>query len=51
MILAFMNKLSCIYRLLADLATLLWLFPRPWHTLAAEDLFLRKQLALYQSVA
>ena len=48
MILAAMNGLGFIYRLFADLATLFWLFLRPRRTLAAENLFLRKQLALYQ---
>ncbi len=49
MILASMNGLSFIYRLLADLATLFWLFLRPRRRLAAENLFLRKQLTLYQA--
>ena len=43
-----MNGVKMIISLLGDLATFLWLFLRPQHTLAAENLFLRKQLAMYQ---
>ena len=37
-----------IIQLLRDLATFIWLLLRTPGTLAAENLFLRKQLAMYQ---
>ena len=43
-----MDGVKTIITLLGDLATFLWLFLRPHGTLAAENLFLRKQLAMFQ---
>jgi transposase InsO family protein len=43
-----MNDVKTIITLLGDLATFLWLFLRPQGALAAENLFLRKQLAMFQ---
>ena len=43
-----MEGVKTIISLLGDLATFLWLTLRPQSTLAAENLFLRKQLAMFQ---
>jgi putative transposase len=43
-----MNSVKTIITLLGDLATFLWLFLRPQSTIAAENPFLRKQLAMFQ---
>ena len=43
-----MEGVKTIIRLLGDLATFLWLFLRPQGSLAAGNLFLRKQLAMFQ---
>jgi putative transposase len=43
-----MEAVKTIITLLGDLATFFWLALRPQSTLAAENLFLRKQLALFQ---
>ena len=43
-----MVAIKTIIQLLRDLATFIWLLLRPPGTLAAENLFLRKQLAMYQ---
>ncbi|MEN8130348.1 MAG: integrase core domain-containing protein [Pseudomonadota bacterium] len=43
-----MVAIRTIIQLLRDLATFIWLTLRPPGTLAAENLFLRKQLAMYQ---
>ena len=43
-----MDGVKTIIKLLGDLATFLWLVLRPQGALAAENLFLRKQLAMYQ---
>ena len=43
-----MDGVRAIIQLLADLATFVWLNLRPHAALAAENLFLRKQLAIYQ---
>ena len=43
-----MTILRIIGRLFADAATFLWLLLRPRRSLAAENLFLRKQLAMYR---
>jgi putative transposase len=43
-----MEGVKTIITLFGDLATFLWLFLRPQSTLAAENLFLRKQLAMFQ---
>jgi putative transposase len=43
-----MHGVRTIITLLLDLATFLWLFLHPQSALAAENLFLRKQLAVYQ---
>ena len=48
MILAIMDGVRTIIKLLHDLATFIWLILRPQVALAAETLFLRKQLAMYQ---
>ena len=48
MIAATMAILRTICRLLADAATFLWLLMRPRRTVAAENLFLRKQLTMYR---
>jgi hypothetical protein len=41
-------RAAIIYRLLLDGLTYLWLLLRPNRSVAAENLFLRRQLALYQ---
>jgi len=43
-----MEGIKTIISLLSDLATFFWLTLRPQSTLAAENLFLRKQLAMFQ---
>jgi hypothetical protein len=43
-----MNAVTIIVKLLGDLARFLWLSLRPQCALAAENLFLRKQLAMFQ---
>ena len=43
-----MSIASLLFRLLSDALTYFWLLFRPNDSLAAEILFLRKQLALYQ---
>ncbi|MEN8108966.1 MAG: helix-turn-helix domain-containing protein [Pseudomonadota bacterium] len=43
-----MDGVKTIITLLGDLVTFLWLFLRPQGSLAAENLFLRKQLAMLQ---
>ena len=48
MIPATMERARIICRLLTDFATFLWLFLRPRRALVAENLFLRKQLAMYR---
>lgn len=47
-ILPVMEGVKMIITLLGDLATFLWLSLRPQAALAAENLFLRKQLAMLQ---
>ena len=42
------DSLHSIVRVIADLMIYLWLCAKPSRNLAAEDLFLRKQLALYR---
>ena len=44
---AIMYGLRTIFQLLGDLATFIWLNLYPQGALAAENLFLRKQLAMY----
>ena len=44
-----MEGVKTIITLLVDLATFLWLTLSPPNTLAAENLFLRKQLAMFRS--
>ena len=48
MMLAAMDAIRTITKLISDSVTFFWLFLRPPGTLAAENLFLRKQLTLYQ---
>jgi putative transposase len=48
MIYTIMDFIRTMVRLLCDLARFLWLFVRPQSALATENLFLRKQLAMYQ---
>jgi putative transposase len=48
MIPVIMDGIRRIIKLLPDLATFVWLMLRPHGALAAENLFLRKQLAMYQ---
>ncbi len=48
MIFSILDGAQTIIKLLSDLATFIWLFLRPHGELAAENLFLRKQLAMYQ---
>lgn len=43
-----MDGVKTIITLLGDLAIFLWLFLRPQGALAAENIFLRKQLATFQ---
>jgi len=43
-----LNSLHTIVRVIADFAIYLWLCAKPSRNLAAENLFLRKQLALYK---
>lgn len=43
-----MDGVRAIIQLLGDSATFIWLNLRPHAALAAENLFLRKQLAMYQ---
>jgi hypothetical protein len=43
-----MDGVKTIIKLLGDLATFLWLVLRPQGALASENLFMRKQLAMYQ---
>lgn len=43
-----MEGVKTIITLLGDLATFSWLLLRPQSALAAENLFLRKQLAMFQ---
>ncbi|HSB02137.1 MAG TPA: hypothetical protein VLE49_15920 [Anaerolineales bacterium] len=47
-ILPVMDGVKIIIKLLGDLAIFLWLSLRPRSSLAAENLFLRKQLAMFQ---
>ena len=42
------DSLFIIVRVISDLAICLWLCAKPSRNLAAENLFLRKQLALYK---
>ena len=48
MLLAIMNSVKVIVRHIGDLLAFLWLVMQPRDALAAENLFLRKQLAMYQ---
>jgi putative transposase len=48
MILLIMDSVRTTIKLLYDLATFVWLMLRPHGALVAENLFLRKQLAMYQ---
>ena len=48
MMLIVMDSFRTILKLLGDLAAFSWLIIRPHGALAAENLFLRKQLAMYQ---
>ena len=48
MMLTVMDGVRTIIKLLGDLATFMWLMVQHHDTLAAENLFLRKQLAMYQ---
>jgi hypothetical protein len=48
MMLTLMDGVRTIIKLLGDLLTFIWLILRPHGALAAENLFLRKQLAMYQ---
>ena len=48
MISAMMNSVKVIVRLIGDLLEFLWLVMQPRDALAAGNLFLRKQLAMYQ---
>jgi transposase InsO family protein len=48
MMLPVMDGVQTIIKLLSDLATFIWLILRPHGALAAENLFLRKQLAMFQ---
>ena len=48
MMFSVMDGALTINKLLNDLAAFIWLFLRPNGELAAENLFLRKQLAMYQ---
>ncbi len=43
-----MHSIKTIIKLLGDFVTFMWLIVRPRDTLAGENLFLRKQLAMYQ---
>jgi len=43
-----MRRATIIYRLLFDVVTFVWLLLRPSETVAVENLFLRRQLALYK---
>ena len=43
-----MDGVRTIIKFLNDLATFIWLMLRPHGALVAENLFLRKQLAMYQ---
>ena len=45
--LSVMEGVKTIITMLSDLTTFFWLFLRPQSTLAAENLFLRKQLAIF----
>jgi hypothetical protein len=48
MLLAIMDVVLTTIKLLRDLATFFWLLLRPPAALAAENLFLRRQLAMYR---
>lgn len=48
MMLGIMDGVRTIFKLLGDLATFIWLILRPHGALAAENLFLRKRLAMYR---
>ena len=48
MLLAIMNSVKVIVRLIGDLLAFLWLVMQARNTLAAGNLFLHKQLAMYQ---
>jgi hypothetical protein len=48
MLLAIMDVVLTTIKLLRDLATFFWLLLRSPAALAAENLFLRRQLAMYQ---
>jgi transposase InsO family protein len=48
MMLPVMHGVQTIIKLLSDLATFIWLILRPHGALAAENLFLRKPLAMFQ---
>jgi|LGVC01.1.fsa_nt_gb hypothetical protein len=48
MLLAIMNSVKVILRLIGDLLAFLWLVMQRRNALAAENLFLRKQLVIYQ---
>ena len=48
MISAMMNSMKVIVRLIGDLLAFLWPAMQPRDALAAGNLFLRKQLAMYQ---
>ena len=43
-----MGGVRTLIKLLGDLIIFMWMMVRPHNTLAAENLFLRKQLAMYQ---
>lgn len=48
MLLAIMNSVKVIVRHIGNLLEFLWLVMQPRNALAAKNLFLRKQLAMYQ---
>ena len=48
MMLTVMESVRIVVRLLGDVVAFLWLRMRPASALAAENLFLRKQLAMYR---
>ncbi len=51
MIIGVMRLAKVIIQLLADLGSFVWLLLRPSRAVASENLFLRKQLAMYQERA
>ena len=48
MIIGIMRLATVMIQLFADLGSLVWLLLRPGRLVASENLFLRKQLAMYQ---